>query len=163
MQATSATIRPLALTELDTAFQLIWEVFQQFVSPDYTKEGSQSFYTEFVQGQAFRDTFAAGEERMFGAYVGRELAGVLSLSRKNTVSCVFVKGAYHRRGIGRQLFGAVIRELRSQGVATMRLNASPYAVPFYHAIGFVDTGDQADYKGIRYTPMQLTLSDAKTD
>lgn len=35
------------------------------------------------------------------------------------------------------------------------LNASPYAVPFYHTLGFIDIDDQKEYNGILYTPMEL--------
>ncbi|MDE5680545.1 MAG: GNAT family N-acetyltransferase, partial [Lachnospiraceae bacterium] len=39
----------------------------------------------------------------------------------------------------------------------IKLNAAPYAIPFYHAIGFTDIGAESIYQGIRYTPMELQL------
>lgn len=136
---------------------MIWEVFQEFVARDYTQEGIECFYSEFIKSEPFRKKFLDGREVMYGAYIDDELAGVLSISVKNTVSCVFVKGKYHRIGIGKKLFETVIEELKRRGVTEITLNASPYALPFYHAIGFCDTNVQSTYKGIIYTPMTLLL------
>jgi GNAT superfamily N-acetyltransferase len=150
-------IRELKLSEIEEGFQLIWEVFQEFVAPDYMQEGIDVFYEEFVQGEWFREKFASRKEIMYGAFIEDKLVGVLSLSEKNTVSCVFIDGNYHRMGIGKALFYAIIEKLHNKGVKSITLKASPYAVPFYHHIGFVDIGTQTEYKGIVYTPMELLL------
>ncbi len=150
-------IKELKLSEIEEGFQLIWEVFQEFVASDYMQEGIDAFYEEFVQGERFREKFSSRKETMYGAFIGDKLVGVLSLSEKNTVSCMFIDGNYHRMGIGSELFYAVIEKLHNKGVKRITLNASPYAVPFYHHIGFVDIGAQTEYKGIVYTPMELLL------
>lgn len=36
------------------------------------------------------------------------------------------------------------------------MHSSPYAVPVYHKLGFVDTGTEQVSDGIRYTPMKYT-------
>ena len=64
---------------------------------------------------------------------------------------------YNSKGIATKLFSKVISELNQQVVERIELNASPYAVPFYHAIGFADIGEESIYHGIRYTPMRLQL------
>jgi predicted N-acetyltransferase YhbS len=70
---------------------------------------------------------------------------------------VFVDENYHRKGVATELFGRVISELRQHGVEKILLNASPYAVPFYHAIGFTNTDTERIWHGIRYTPMEMYL------
>lgn len=144
-------------TQLEEAFQLIWNAFLEFVAPDYTNEGIDNFYNEYIVGMNFRERFINRKEIMYGAYIDGKLTGVLSISEKNTVSCVFVDGKYHRMGVGKKMFDMVIEELREKGIEKIKLNASPYAVPFYHYIGFKDTGVQAMYKGIVYTPMELSI------
>ena len=151
-------IDKIALENIEEGFQIIWEVFQEFVAPDCTQEGIDCFYSEFIIGEKFREKFADGREVMYGAYIDGELAGVLSISVTNTVSCVFVKGKYHRMGIGKKLFDYVVKGLTERGVKEIKLNASPYAVPFYSAIGFRNVDIQTTYKGIVYTPMILTLA-----
>lgn len=150
-------IEKVASENIEDGFQLIWEVFTQYVAPDYTQEGIDCFYSEFIKGERFREKFADGKEVMYGAYIDGELAGVLSISAENTVSCLFVRGKYHRMGIGKKLFETVIQELTRRGVTEIKLNASPYALPFYSAVGFRSVGIQTTYKGIVYTPMKLML------
>ena len=150
-------IRRVTESELDGAFRLIWRVFEQFVAPDYSAEGAAWFYDTFISGQAFRQEFRDGRQTMYGAFAGDTLAGVLAVSRQGHVSCVFVDAAHHRRGAATGLFEAVLPVLREQGVAAVRLNASPYGLPFYHALGFADTGPETTQHGIRYTPMELRL------
>ena len=152
------TIRPMEISRLEEAFQLIWDVFQKFVAPDYSKEGINAFYEQFIIGEKFRNKFLLGEEIMYGAYDEDRLIGVLSISKKNTVSCVFVDEAYHHMGVGRKLFSLVISQLRSRGAMCIRLNASPYAEKFYHSLGFIDIGEKSSYNGIVYTPMELKLN-----
>lgn len=148
-------VRRIGVSETDKVFQLIWETFQDFVAPDYTQEGIDQFYSEFIQGETFRKKVTEGTESMYGAYWNGVLAGVLLISPNHTISCIFVKGCYHRKGIGSELLHTVMKELYQQGVEKIKLNASPYAVPFYHKMGFTDTGVQSVYKGIVYTPMEL--------
>lgn len=150
-------IRPVEACELADAFGLIWRVFQEFVAPDYSQEGIDSFYSLYVAGTAFRENFADGRETMLGAFINQRLAGVLSISQTNVISCLFVEGNYHRMGIGKKLFGAALTVLQARGAPEVRLNASPCAVPFYHALGFKDIGGQASHHGIIYTPMRLLL------
>ena len=156
-QTFNLKIRNVPIENIDEGFQVIWDTFYEYVAPDYTQEGIDCFYSEFIKGKEFRKKFIDGLEVMYGAYIDDELVGVLSISVMNKVSCLFVKGKYHRLGIGKKLFENVIEELKQRGVTEIRLNASPYAVPFYHAIGFQDTDMQLSYKGILYTPMVLSL------
>ena len=37
----------------------------------------------------------------------------------------------------------------------MTVQSSPYAVNFYRKLGFVPTGEEEDYSGIRVTPMEM--------
>ena len=49
MHADSETvIRKIEYEDLDAAFQLIKNVFQEFVAPDYPQEGIESFYNYFT-------------------------------------------------------------------------------------------------------------------
>lgn len=81
----------------------------------------------------------------------------MSISINGRISCFFVDKEYHRKGIGKMLFHHSIIELRKRQVEKIRLNASPYAVPFYHAMGFKDSDVQQDFHGILYTPMEFIL------
>ena len=44
-----------------------------------------------------------------------------------------------------------------EGIARLTVNASPYAVEFYHKKGFKDLQGETVADGIRFTPMELLL------
>lgn len=145
------------VVEIDNGFELLWKVFQEFVAPDYSQEGIDTFYKEFIQNIKYKENFATGKEAMYGAYIGDRLVGVLSLSINNTLSCLFVDGKYQRLGVGKRLFDFIVENLQGRGVQELKLNASPYAIDFYHRLGFEDNGEKTSYKGMVYTPMKMKL------
>lgn len=141
--------------KLSDGFSLIWRTFCEFVAPDYTKEAVNNFKTNFIDNPNYKDAYIFGNEIMYGAYVEGELAGVLSVRGGDFISCAFVDKKYQRRGIAGELFKKIVPILKDNGVKKIRLNSSPYAVPFYHSIGFKDLGNQQVYEGIKFTPMEL--------
>jgi predicted N-acetyltransferase YhbS len=54
------------------------------------------------------------------------------------IGMVLVDPEYRRRGIATQLMEAAIRSLRSQGVETIKLDATPAGRPVYAALGFTE-------------------------
>lgn len=140
-------IRQLNQFEIDEAVRLIWETFLQFDAPDYSDEGVQSF-KDFIENQAILKTL-----EFFGAYEKNELKGVIATNEnRKHICCFFVKAGYHRQGIGRKLWEYVLNH-SEQNVLTV--NSSPYAVPVYHKLGFIDTDEERLADGIRYTPMEF--------
>lgn len=77
--------------------------------------------------------------------------------RNHTISCIFVDGKYHRKGVGKKLFDMVIVKLRERGVTEITLDASYYGCPFYTSLGFRTIGQKTSYRGIVDTLMKLTL------
>lgn len=150
-------IKKVCLEDLDSAFDLIWNTFMEFVAPDYSIEGIETFKASFIENGDFKDKFKNGNQIMYAAYSNAALIGVVSISSNNNISCAFVDKNHHRKGIGTQLFDHLISELKARNVNKITLNASPYAVPFYHFIGFSDLDVQKEYKGILYTPMELVI------
>jgi predicted GNAT family N-acyltransferase len=150
-------IKKVPFEDIDKAFSLIWNTFLEFVAPDYGEEGTRTFQTNFIESDDFKNCFYTGRQIMFGAYEQQELIGVVSISDKNHISCVFVNKNFHRKGIATRLFTEMISELKQNKVEKIVLNASPYAVPFYHTLGFEDLDVQQNYHGILYIPMELLL------
>lgn len=129
------------------AIQLIWDTFLQFEAPDYSEEGVKSF-RDFIENQEIIKTL-----EFWGAYDGEELKGVIATKEsRRHICCFFVKARYQRQGIGRKLWD-FLRENSPHKAITV--NSSPYAVPFYHKLGFVDTDTERLSDGIRYTPMEF--------
>lgn len=150
-------IRKVDFEELNKAFSLILDTFSEFVAPDYTKEGVDTFRVNFIESEDFKDCFKNGSQIMYGVYSEEKLVGVASISAKNNVSCIFVDKEYHRKGIATMIIKQIISELKEKQVKKITLKASPYAVPFYHAIGFKDLEKQQEFHGILYTPMEFII------
>ena len=49
------------------------------------------------------------------------------------------------------MFLSVLEDYQKE---TITLNSSPYGLPFYKAIGFVQTDEEKTVNGIRFTPMK---------
>lgn len=150
-------IKKVSAEDLDRAFNLIWNTFLEFVAPDYSKEGIDTFKVNYIENDNFRSNFKNGKQIMYGAYCNENLAGVISISSNNNVSCAFVDKKYQRNGIATMLFNQIILELKEKNVEKITLNASPYALPFYHSIGFKELDEKKEFQGIVYTPMELML------
>ena len=70
--------------------------------------------------------------------------------------CLFVQSNYQRQGIGRKLWEYLLTNSEN---SLFTEHSSPYAVPIYHTLGFVDTDTERVEDGIRYTPMKYTRKD----
>ena len=133
--------------EIQKALELIWETFLQFEAPDYSEEGIKSF-KDFIDDEAMVNTL-----EFFGAYENGELRGVIATNEnRKHICCFFVKAKYHRQGIGRTLWEYVLNH-SERNVFTV--NSSPYAVPVYRKLGFVETDTEQLADGMRYTPMKF--------
>jgi GNAT superfamily N-acetyltransferase len=90
-----------------------------------------------------------------------KIVGVLR-GRKVRLGSLFVRGDYHRQGIGRKLVECFELECLQQGPTVIRVAATLYAVPFYLAMGYkkstgVRTGWSFDGRGLKIQPMRKAL------
>lgn len=150
-------IKNIDFRNIDEAFKLVKDVFIEFNAPQYTQEGVDEFINQIIENQDFINKFKTGEQTMLGAFHNDKIIGVLAISIRNHISLVFVDKEYHRKGIGTKLFDEIINTSKSKNIDKIKLNSSPYAVPFYKKIGFISTDTEQIRKGIRYTPMELKL------
>ena len=140
-------IKRIADNQIFSAIDLIWTTFMQFEAPDYSEEGIQSF-RDFIEKKEIANTL-----EFWGAYDDDELKGVIATrEERKHICCFFVKAQYHRQGIGRKLWEYLLENNPNEIIT---VNSSPYAVPIYHKLGFVDTDAEQLSDGIRYTPMRF--------
>lgn len=152
-------IRPIYREEWSIAMGIAWRTFLKYEADVYTPEGVRNFY-KFVTDEVLHRMFLMGEYQVFGAYEGDgHMVGMLGLRNRNHISLLFVEEAYHRQGVARSLMQYVFEYLLSEvgGVSAVTVNSSPYAVGFYHKLGFKDLQPETMADGIRYTPMTFTI------
>lgn len=131
------------------AISLINTVFLQFEAPDYSSEGVETFKNTALFNEDFMDTL-----EMYGAFERERLIGVIATRDHGShIALFFVDSNYHRQGAGKKLFQVVIDNFFGKVIT---VNSSPYAVPVYHRLGFVDTDIEQTVNGLKFTPMKFT-------
>lgn len=150
-------IRYLKPEEWDDAMALAWKVFLRYEAGEYTEEGIHSFL-DLISDERLKRLFEFGEYPVYAAFDRQTMVGMISLRSIHHISLLFVSDAYHRKGIGTRLIKAMKEHVRRDGRRDfITVNAAPYAVGFYHAVGFEDTGEETMQNGIIFTPMQSKL------
>ena len=140
---------------LREALDLVWEVFSEFEAPDYEEIGVKTF-RHFIDRQSMVERVEAGEMKFWGCYLNNYLVGVIALRTGQHISLLFVRGQFHRLGVGRQLLKVAIADVAASDpqIPYVTVNSSPYAVEFYRACGFEALGSEEKKDGIRYTSMK---------
>jgi len=150
-------IRYLREEEWDTAMALAWKVFLRYEAGEYAEEGIHSFL-DLITDQRLKKLFLMGEYPVYAAFLKNEMVGMISLRSVNHISLLFVSDEYHRQGIGKRLIEAMKEHVKHEGRrSTITVHAAPFAVEFYHAVGFHDTDKVTEQNGIIYTPMESSL------
>lgn len=139
-------IREIEREDFEPALALTWKVFLEFEAPDYSAEGVAEFQ------KSIRDPKYLKLLRIVGAFEKKQLIGVIATRNSGShIALFFVDGKHQRKGIGRALFDCVLPDVPDK---TLTVNSSPFAVPIYHCLGFVDTDTEQITNGLRYTPME---------
>lgn len=140
--------------EWEDAISLAWSTFMKFEAEDYTRRGVESF-REFITDPVLRRMFVMGAYQMFVALENGKIVGMISLRNETHISLLFVDAAHHKQGIGRALISYLCNYVdKEEGYHSVTVNAAPYAIGFYHKLGFQDTGKEETNDGIRFTPMK---------
>lgn len=147
-------IRTINENEWEEAMNLAWDTFILYEAPEYTKEGITSF-RNFVRDPILKTLFIEGKYSVLAAFNNNIIVGIIGVRNETHISLLFVDSEYHKKGIARRLVEKTFeRTYEKYGKREMTVNSSPYAVGFYHKMGFVDTDIEQTTDGIRYTPMK---------
>ena len=150
-------IRWAELEDWGEAVDLIWRTFLRFEAQDYTSEGIENF-REFLTDGQIHNMFKHGTYLMMVALDQGKIIGAISVRCKSHISLLFVDENYHRRGVGRLLMTKMEEYLKKERRALfISVKAAPYAVGFYHKLGFHDCAPEEEYSGIRVTSMEKFL------
>lgn len=156
--------RPTPL-EFDQVIRVTWETFLEFEAPDYDENGINQFKNDIIVNESFKDACMSGKNIVWGAFDSAALVGVMVIRERSHIALCFVQKEYQRKGVATQLFYTFLEEVKKQdpAIGKITVNSSPYGIPFYHRVGFVDTNTEQTIDGIRFTPMVYTVSNHVTD
>lgn len=150
-------IRMLKANELEKALCLVWDVFQEFEAPEYSKEGVHEFRA-FIEPDSLRQKIENNEFLIWGCLIDDKVIGVIASRSPCHISLFFVDKQFHRKGIAKAMFNEMVSYYRSFTEYTeVTVNSSPYAVDAYHRMGFCDTNTEQEINGIRFVPMKRSL------
>ena len=139
-------------------YELIKSVYDEFVAPDYTPHGNAFFYT-FIEPSNFVQRYSVTKNIILKAIADSRIVGMIEIRDVNTVSLLFVKKEFQRRGVAKALFEEALRliRVRNPRLNEISVHASPFSIPVYEKLGFVGVGEQLEENGIIYLPMKKKL------
>ena len=141
----------------EPAMKLAWETFLVFEAEEYSQEGIESF-RDFISDQWLKKMFLQGQYQMIVALDKGKLIGFITVRNEHHISLLFVDKEYHRKGIGKTLIQMLGEDLITEvGVDYMTVDSAPYAIEFYHKLGFWDLAPVQHKQGIIYTSMKKNL------
>lgn len=153
-------IEPVAIhtigpADLDAVTQLVEQVSAQHVLPLLNEQG-QKYYQE----QVLTDLKTAFDPQHFTAIKAElkgQLVGFAALRDGNYLTHLFVDNDTQGAGVGSCMLRFL---LQTTNATSIQLRSSVNAVGFYRHHGFIATGEEAVFNGIRFVPMCLTPNEA---
>lgn len=150
-------IRFIKDEEWTDAMDLVYHTFLQFDAPLFTEAGIAHFHN-FITDPTLKQMYSTGSFQMVGAFEEDRIIGVIALRNYHHISLLFVDEYYQNKGVGKELVRIMADFSRDKlHQEYMTVNSSPYAVEFYHKLGFEDISEEVLEDGIFYTPMKWKL------
>jgi GNAT superfamily N-acetyltransferase len=137
--------------------QLIKEVYDEFVAPDYTKEGNIFFYA-YINPEAIFSRQCI-QNNILLAFMDGILAGMIEMRDHSRVSLLFTRKEFMQKGIAQKLLHEAIHLclLRNPDLKSISVHASPFSIPIYQKLGFIPISTMQEANGILYMPMEMPL------
>ena len=141
-------------TDLEAVTQLVSEVSKVDVLPLLNTQGQQEYKQRVLPDLAT----TLDDEKFVSvkAVANGKILGFAALRSGNYLTHLFVSNAAQGKGVGRDLLRFVLQTTDANEIS---LRSSVNAVNFYRHHGFVATGEEAEFNGIRFVPMSLIISE----
>lgn len=150
-------IRFIEKEEWNDCMNLCWKTFLVFEADEYGAEGVKNFF-DFVSSPIVEEMFLAGDYKAIAAFnEENKPVGFIGCRNGNHISLLFVDKDYHHQGIATALLDNLLKELKKLNKTSATVNSSPYAVGFYHAVGFISLSEAQEKDGIIFTPMIINF------
>jgi GNAT superfamily N-acetyltransferase len=138
-------------------YKLIKKVYDEFVSIDYCEKGNNFFY-DWIHPSKIAER-QNNQINIWIAFIEKELVGMIEIRDNKFISLLFVDKKYQGRGIAKRLFDESLKEIikRDSNLDRFFVHASPYSIPIYKKMGFVNKDNMREENGIKYMPMEMTI------
>ncbi|HHX8512531.1 TPA: GNAT family N-acetyltransferase [Vibrio diabolicus] len=143
-------IQKVLKSDLEAVTRLVSEVSDKDVLPLFNEQGKQEYKDRVLPDLV--TTFDHEKFSSVKAVSGGEVLGFAALRDGNYLTHLFVANSQQGSGLGRALLNHLLNQTDAREV---NLRSSVNAVEFYNRNGFVATGEEAEFNGIRFVPMSL--------
>ena len=150
--------KPLVCREMNageerSVCELVSQVFNEFVAPNYGQEGIEEFF-RFAEPEAMKERMQSGGFVLV-VHQNDALTGMLEFFPPDRIAMLFV--AIQHQGIAKELLTEAIRKVRAMNpdLSKLTVHSSPYAEPIYLKLGFNKIGHVRTERGITYIPLEL--------
>ncbi len=141
--------------EQDILVELVLNVFNEFVAPQYSNEGIAEF-KKFVNSEAVESRFKDGNIFIL-AKDGQKTVGIIEMRNNSHIALLFVDKACQRQGVAKELVRRAVAVCveRERELEKITVNSSLNAYSAYRSIGFKGEKSVKTVKGIQFIPMEL--------
>jgi predicted GNAT family N-acyltransferase len=124
---------------------------------DYCDEGNK-FFNDWIQPAKIAERQII-QTNIWIAFKDSILVGMIEIRDNKFISLLFVDKIYQGQGIAKGLFNESLKEIikREPDLKKFYVHASPYSIPIYKKMGFVETDIMCEENGIKYLPMEITI------
>jgi GNAT superfamily N-acetyltransferase len=156
------TYRLMIPGEEETVINIVSEVFNEFVAPQYSEEGITEFY-KYANTAALAERSKENHFTVI-AELNNNPVAIIEVRNNNHVSFFFNKAKYQRKGIGRELlkYAVGVCKKNNPTIQKITVNSSPNATKAYEKMGFTIDGEEQCVHGIKFVPMSLNLCAIKS-
>jgi GNAT superfamily N-acetyltransferase len=140
------TMRPATAADYPALADLLHALALVFILPGMPVEAAATFLRENDKEAML--AYRAQGHVVTVAEIAGELAGFIAIRPPSHLFHLFVAQPFQRRGVARALWCAARGD-----AARFTVNASPYAIPVYTAMGFACAGPLACHHGVTFQPM----------
>jgi ribosomal protein S18 acetylase RimI-like enzyme len=132
---------------------LILRVFEEFVAPQFSREGVQEFQNRlFLRRSEWNHSILV-------ALANKKIVGMIETKNDGHITLFFVDGDHQGEGVGRELLKRALEICRRRypEITAVTVSSAPNAVKIYERLGFRRAGPERTENQIRFVPMVLDL------
>ena len=143
------------ITNLNEALSLIEKSYLENIKDEDTINGQKTFINDFLYSNETINEYKNMQMKIFGYYINNNLAGVISINKKNYIKFLFVDKKYLNKGIGRKLLDYIVSITPPNTKIT--LDSSLSSKDFYIKYGFIQKSDVLQMNEMKYIEMEYQI------